>query len=235
MKQLKLLTATVAVAGLCLFLFSCNSQSEKKVDDASLKNDTTAGKPQNILFIKHRVTNYEKWLADYVSHDSIRRAYGLHNYGVSRGIDDPNMVLVSLKIEDMSKAKTFISSPDLKADMQKGGVEGEPAVMYYDRQRFDISTTHDSMRLMISHKVKDWEAWKKEFENDKQARIDAGLKDRSYGYDDGDNKMVYVIVTYSDLKKAKDYFASKELQDKMQAAGVEGAPTMFFYKLVQKY
>lgn len=39
--------------------------------------------------------------------------------------------------------------------------------------------------------------------------------------------MVTLVDVVSDLPKARAFFASKELKDKMQAAGMEGAPTIF--------
>ena len=218
MKQLKLLATTFVVSGLFLFLSSCNQDNEKKGDNATEKNDSSTTKPANILFIKHRVTDYDKWLAVYESHDSVRQSYGLHNYGLSRGIDDPSMVLVALKIDDMNKAKAFVALPDLKATMQKGGVEGEPVIMYYDRQMFDVSTTHDLDRVMVSHRVKDWETWKKEFESHKQARVDAGLKDRSFGYEVGDELYSFnnrLLTLENSQEVVGDFMAKTKVGDKL--------------------
>lgn len=234
MKQVKYLTKILAAAALLLFFFSCNSGSEKKSDDAGKKNDP-AVKAAQLMFIKHRVTDFAKWLPQYEAHDSVRLIYGLHDYGVSRGIDDTNMVMVTLKIDDLNRAKEFASLPDLKTAMQKSGVMGEPAIIYYDRQMLDLTTNDNPIRVIISHKVKDWDAWKKEFDSHKQARIEAGLVDRSFGYEVGNNKMVTIVDVVNDLSKARAFFASKDLADKMQAAGVDGTPTIFFYKLIKKY
>lgn len=243
MKQFKILGTLLAFTGLLHFISSCNSGDEKKAADSTIVKtniDTTLKsepsiKPGNIMFIKHKVADFTKWLAGYDSHDSVRKAYGLHNFGVSRGIDDSNMVLVALKMDDLNKAKEFAALPSLKAAMEKSGVVGAPTIMYYDRQTLDLSSNAINTRVLVSHKVKDWDAWKKEFDSHRQARIDAGIMDRSVGYEVGNNKMVNIVATVSDLKKAKDFFSSKDLKDKMAAAGVDGPPTIFFYNLVKKY
>ena len=47
--------------------------------------------------------------------------------------------------------------------------------------------------------------------------------------------MVTLVFAVSDMAKAKAFTTSKDLKDKMMAAGVEGPPTMFFYNVVKKY
>jgi|APGre2960657404_1045060.scaffolds.fasta_scaffold06722_4 hypothetical protein len=44
--------------------------------------------------------------------------------------------------------------------------------------------------------------------------------------------MVFMV---SDMKKAKDFLASKDLKEKVAAAGVDGPLTVFFYKASQQY
>lgn len=87
----------------------------------------------------------------------------------------------------------------------------------------------------MTHKVKDWDSWKKEFDNHKQARIDAGLVDRGLSYNIGDNHTVSIVFAVSDMQKAKAFMQSKDLKDKMAKAGVEGQPTSFFYDIVHTY
>jgi len=88
---------------------------------------------------------------------------------------------------------------------------------------------------MVKHKIKDWDTWKKAFDDHKQARIDAGLTDRMVGYTVGDNHMVTMVMIVNDMARAKAFMNSKDLADKMKAGGVEGPPSIFFYRVVQKY
>ncbi len=242
MRQVNFLTTVFAISSMLLSFNSCNSGDEKKETDVTQNADSSTApqkepvsKSANLMFIKHKVANFAKWLPLYDAHDSVRKAYGLHNYGLSRGVDDTNMVMVVLRIDDMNRAKEFASLPDLKATMQKAGVVGEPTITYFNRQTLFLSTNDPSTRVMVSHKVKDWEAWKKEYDNHKQARVDAGLTDRSVGYEVDNNNNVIIVEVVGDLKKARDFFASKGLKDRMQAAGVEGAPSIFFYNLLKSY
>lgn len=242
MKPIKLRVTVLSISLLLLFLSSCNSGTDKTVTTAAQKTDssTTPKKEPStnsgyLMLIKHSVTDFSKWLLAYESHDSVRLAHGLHSYGVSRGVDDTNMVMVALKIDDMKKAKDFELMPDLKTSMQKAGVVGMPVITYYNRAILFLGTNDPSMRVMVSHQVKDWIAWKKEYENHKQARVNAGLTDRSVGYEVDNDRMVTIVEVVSDLQKARDFFQSTELKNRMKEAGVVGEPTVFIYNLIKKY
>ena len=246
MKQVKFLATMTVAAGL-LSLYSCNSGGNKNDESTAdtTAADTTAQQqmpapstnagPVNVMTIKHKVANYAKWKTAYDSHDSAREANGLHNYVIARGVDDTNMVMVVLKMDDVDKAKAFAASPGLKARMMKGGVTGAPQIDYYTNIMNDTTDIQQTERLIVKHKVKDFDAWKKVFDDDKQARMDAGLTDRVLGYTVGDNHNVAIVFAVSDEKKAKAFMNSKELKDKMQAGGVEGAPTSWFFRIAERY
>ena len=241
MKQFSF-SATIAMAlSMALFICSCNSGGEKTTTDTTV--DTTKkmsepappAKPGNVLVIMHKVANYAKWLPEYESHDSTRQAHGLTNYVIGRGIEDSNMLHVVLKMSDVSKAKELIASPEMKERMMKAGVEGKPAFEFIELVMLDPSTPAQTARLRVTHKVKDWDAWKKEFDGSKQARMDAGLVDRAIGHSVDDNHMVSVVFMITDMAKAKAFMNSQDLKDRMSKAGVEGPPTFFFYNVAKKY
>jgi len=225
----------------CLALsVSCNSGGDKKDDKAA--KDTAASvmaappaAPKDVMVVKHKVANFAKWKIGYESGDSIRAAHGLHNYVIGRGLEDSNTVLVAMFMDDADKAKAFASDPVLKDAMKKHGVTSNPEFDYIHRVSGDTNTLSTMDRVMVKHKVKDFDAWKKVFDEDKQARKDAGLTDRSLGYTVGDNHMVSIVFAINDMAKVKAFMSSKSLADKMKAGGVEGPPTSFMYKVVQKY
>jgi len=249
MKQLRLLATTIAAATTIL-LFSCNSGGEKSKEPAPDSSQSkmavtppaqtpeVAATPKtvNVVVVRHKVANYAKWKMGYDGHDSTRRASGLSNYVIARAMGkDSNMVMVVMKAADMLKAKEFASSTDLKETMHKAGVLGAPIVNYEEVIWEDNSKIDQKNRLMISHKVKDYNAWKKEFDDHKQARMDMGLVDRVIAHASGDNNDVSVVFAVNDMAKAKAFVNSKDLKDRMEKAGVEGQPSFFFYSIVQMY
>ena len=241
MKLIKTLTSAVVTAGV-LFTISCNSGDEKKGDDTTPKGDsgTTVKaepntRPFNLMIIRHKVKDYAQWLPGYEGHDTARVRFGIHNYIIGRGMDDSNMVMVACIMDDVNRAKEFGNLPDLKAAMEKGGVIGKPDVQYLDMQYIDTSRSTVSTRVRITHKVKDYDAWKKEFDSHKADRMAAGLQDRAISYEMGNKNMVTVVFQINDMEKAKAFMSSKDLKDKMAAAGVEGAPMIWYYNFAKRY
>ena len=119
--------------GILFFLTACNNSSDNN-SDVNASSDSAAGtttetatapvntiitQPQHMLVVRHKVKDFDTWLASYDANDSLRLANGLHSYVISRGLNDPNTVLVAVKADDMDKAKAFAKSPDLKKAMQK--------------------------------------------------------------------------------------------------------------------
>ena len=245
MKQSRFLATTIATSMFILFS-SCNSSEDKTAEEAATTNSAastetpaetnTAAKPPNIMTMQFKVADFNKWKAKYDQRDSIRSSYGLTSYIVGKGLDDPKSVIVILKMADANKAKELTASQGMKDRMKEAGVTGAPTFHYLNVVMDDSSDIPQTNRLIVYHKVKDWDAWKKEFDDDKQMRIDsAGLIDRGLGYEVGDNHSVSVVFAVTDLKKAKAFAQSKHLKDKMEKAGVEGKPVMFYYDIVQKY
>ncbi len=246
MKQRNFLATVMVAAGMSLFLYSCNGSGDGD-KTAEVKPETTTAKAtepmpppvaklNNFLVGKFKVSSYTKWRAEYDGNDSARIANGLNSYVIGRGIgSDSNTILVAMKMADVDKAKKMATSPELKARLQKAGVMGMPSFNYVESVMMDSSTNASTLRLIMTHKVKDWDVWKKEFDSHKQVRIDAGLIDRVVGHEFGDTHLVTMAFAVSDMAKAKAFMTSKDLKDKMMAAGVEGPPTSFFYNVVKKY
>ena len=243
MKQVRILATSVA-ASMLIFLYSCGSGDEKKAEETTTKDTTTAEKvpetttparPGNVMIMQFKVADFAKWKSKYDERDSIRRSYGLTNYVIGRGLDDHNVVLVILKMEDANKAKELTSSQGMKDRMKEAGVTGRPTFQYVEVVMDDNSPIEQTNRLMVTHKVKDWDAWKKEFDDHKQTRIDSGLIDRGLGHDIDDPHDVSIVFAVTDMQKAKAFIQSKDLKDKMEKAGVVGKPTFFFYDIVQRY
>jgi hypothetical protein len=241
MKQIKFFMASIVVS--MAFLSSCNSPEEKTKTETTA--DTTAAvkapetpppaaKPGNVMIIQEHVANFAKWKPMYESNDSIRRAYGLSSYIIGRGMSDSNKLVVIFKMDDPAKAKELTASQGMKDRMKKAGVSN-PTFTFLNVVFDDSSPIEQTARLMMTHKVKDWDAWKKVFDSHKQARIDAGLIDRGLGYSVDDNHMVSIVFAITDMAKAKAFLSSPDLKAKMAEAGVEGAPTSTFYNIVQKY
>ncbi len=225
----------LALIGLVSFS-SCNNASEEKKPADS----TTAVAPTKPVFtpfdvstVTIKVKNFAVWKTGYFAGDSMRKAYGLTHYVYGRSMDDSNVVVIINKVDDIKKANEFRSKPELKTAMQKAGVIGVPKMGYAHVIRNDDTKIDEKDRVMVSHKVKDFAAWLKVYDADSQNRISGGLIDRGMARDLEDSNMVHLVFAIKDMAKAKAIMGSPELKKKMEEGGVQGPPTIFFYKLVE--
>lgn len=235
-------------AVLVFFLTSCGESEQKTSTDtdsttvestspeATMDANTTITTPQAMVIATHKVSDFAKWKVSYDERDSMRLANGLHSYVIGRGVQDPNMVLVALKADDMAKAKAFAKDPSLKAAMQKGGVIGEPSISFITTTWQDTAVLGPNIiRSRTTFTVKGWDAWQKSFADGKQERMDNGITDRAYGYDPDDNKKISLVTAVMDTAKAFAYYKSDALKKRREAGGVIGEPKRFLFRVVQRY
>jgi quinol monooxygenase YgiN len=187
----------------------------------------------NAIVVDHPVRDFNVFKPVYDGHDSLRLAYGVHNFVMGRGLEDTNRVLVINKIDDVAKAKEFAASPDLKSAMEQAGIAGPPTIAFINVVRNDTAKTDIKERLMVSHHVKDYDAWLKVYDAEgRTVRAENGLVDRGLARGIDDPNMVYVVFAVTDMEKAKTRASSEDLKKLMTDAGVDGPPNMIWYRLL---
>jgi hypothetical protein len=82
------------------------------------------------LTIHHKVKDYATWRTGYDANEKSRQSAGITNGRVFRSAEDPNDVVVLQDVADVTKARTWFGSDDLKAVMQKSGVIGSPSIRF---------------------------------------------------------------------------------------------------------
>jgi quinol monooxygenase YgiN len=245
MKMIKTLLKPLLAMSAIALLFACNNSSDSKQDDTKKAEDTTAAKtaadttkaapafvPFKVMVIQHTVANFDKWKPAYTAHDSSRKASGLTDIDLLRGVDKPNLVLVVEQIADLQKAKDFVASADLKMAMKKAGVVGKPEITYLDVVRADDAKIDSKERMVVTHRVKDFDAWLKVYDNEgKAVRAGEGVIDRVIARKVDDPNVVEVVFAVTDKAKALAALNSEEKKKLMTSAGVEGKPTVEFWNV----
>lgn len=232
---MKKISFLLAVSALLIFASCKNKPAESTAETtpAPAATKTPAGPtvPFKLVMVKHSVKDFSQWKTVYDAADSIRKAYGMSRLDIARGIPDSNTVYVFEIISDLDKARAFATSADLKAAMAKAGVIGMPQVNYLDVIRDDESPISTKDRLLVMHKVRDFNVWLKAYDAEgKDTRASYGLVDRGLARDLIDSNMVYIEFAVTDMAKAKARGSSPELKKIMQDAGVIGQPVMLTYK-----
>ena len=247
MNQLKFYGKLLCAATVFLITSCGNSEDKTTTETTAMDTSSTTAPaeaapvnaivttPEITMAVRHKVTDYDKWLTSFEAHDSMKLANGLHNYIVGRSMDDPNMLMVATKADDLDKAKAFGKSADLKAAMKETGVVGTPVIRFIRNVYQDTAQINTDIRVMSMLTVIDWDAWKTSFESHKDIRMAAGLVDRVYGYDPDDNKKVTIVLAVTDTAKANAFWKSAELKEKMAESGVVGKPERFTFRITKRY
>jgi hypothetical protein len=225
-------------------MFSCNNSADTAKDsskDTTKATDTVAAAPVaatpapaaftpfDVVEISHTVKDYAKWRPAFNTDSTARKASGMSDIVVGRETGKPNNILIALNVSDMQKAKDFAASPRLKDVMSKNGVISKPVVDYFHVIRFNPDSK-EKQWVLVTHKVKDFDAWLKIFDNEGTAnRAGQGLIDVALARGINDPNIVHIVFDIKDMAKAKASILSEEKKKLMMSAGVIGAPKIQFY------
>jgi hypothetical protein len=81
------------------------------------------------LTIHFKVKDFNAWQTSYNGNEKNRTSAGITKSKVFRSTDDPNDVLLLQDVADVSKARTWYGSSEMKSLMEKsGGVVGSPSI-----------------------------------------------------------------------------------------------------------
>jgi hypothetical protein len=227
------------VLAICIsaVLFSCNSATETKEEEPVKAADSpTAAAPApapftpfDVVEISHTVKDYSKWRPAFDADVVNRKANGMEDIVVGRNNDNPNNILIALKVADVAKAKAFSADPKLKEVMEKAGVVSKPAFDMFHVIRFNADSK-EKQWVIITHKVKDFDAWLKVYDGEGTAqRASEGMVDVVLARGIDDPNLVHIVFDITDLAKAKAAITSEAKKQLMTSAGVEGKPTIEFY------
>ena len=82
------------------------------------------------LTIHIKVKDYATWRTGYDGREKSRLSAGITNGRVFRNAQDPNDVVILQDVADGAKARPWLGSDDLKAELQKNGIVGSPNVRF---------------------------------------------------------------------------------------------------------
>jgi len=82
------------------------------------------------MLVRHRVRDFSVWKSGYDAHLSKRVEAGLTEAHLLRGAHDPNEVVLLFRAADLSRAKAFAESAELRETMQKVGLLEGPDIHF---------------------------------------------------------------------------------------------------------
>lgn len=84
----------------------------------------------NYLLVRLEVKDFDAWKLGYDAHRPKRAAAGVAEKYLLQGDDNPNEVIVLFEADDVSQARAFAESADLRQTMESAGVTGKPDICY---------------------------------------------------------------------------------------------------------
>ena len=95
-------------------------------------------------------------------------------------------------------------------------------------------TVFEPFKVMaVTHIVKDFDVWKKSFDEHESMRNANGITLRSLGRDMKNPNKVLVFLKIDDLQKAKDFSVSSNLKEAMQKGGVISKPEVVYVDVIR--
>ena len=82
------------------------------------------------LTLHFKVKDFNAWQTSYNGNEKNRASAGITNGRVFRSSDNPNEVVILADAADVSKARTWLDSPEMKTVMEKSGVLGSPSIRF---------------------------------------------------------------------------------------------------------
>jgi hypothetical protein len=127
-----------------------------------------------------------------------------------------------------------VAEPTTGAGAQPAAVEAppEPESVAPAANAASVPAPLPMYGASLTHKVKDFEAWKSAFDADVEARKQAGFVAQGIMRGLDDDKSVTVWLAVTDVGKAKAYFGDKARKDTWKSAGVLGKPEIHLWSNV---
>ena len=82
------------------------------------------------LTVHLKVKDFNAWRTSYNGHKKDRASAGITNGRVFRSPDDPNDVVILQDVADVSKARTWLTSNEMKSVMEMSSVVGAPSIRF---------------------------------------------------------------------------------------------------------
>ena len=82
--------------------------------------------------------------------------------------------------------------------------------------------------LFVRHRVKDFTTWKVAYDEFDTERKSMGVTGDGVYQTDGDPNEVTVYHHFADMESARAFMSSPRLKEIMEAAGIDGAPDVWF-------
>jgi quinol monooxygenase YgiN len=82
------------------------------------------------MLVQHKVKDYAEWKKVYDSVKGLRTSNGELSDQIYHDASDPNKLTILFKWNSLENAQKYAHSPEMRAAMEKAGVEGPPTISF---------------------------------------------------------------------------------------------------------
>jgi len=82
------------------------------------------------MLVQHKVKDFAEWKNVYDSVYDLRASNGEISDQIYRDANDPSRLTIIFKWDTLANAQKYANSPELKAAMEKAGVDGPPNISF---------------------------------------------------------------------------------------------------------
>jgi len=186
------------------------------------------------IVLGHEVVDYDTWQSGFSRHDSLRTQFGVEVQTILYGEDTPELVWIILRAPSTEAAEAYLVDVGTARTMESDGVVGEIYRAVLDK-RFSspVDASIYPERLIVQHRVKDFNKWKEVFDGHIGSRERMGVVDLFVSHPVGDSTDVHIMFGISDVDKSMDYMTSDALKIAMRLSGVVGEPRAYFVHVAE--
>lgn len=84
------------------------------------------------VFVKVRIADFARYKAVFDELEGARKEHGVTAHSMHRDRNDPNTVIVALRVADVNRLKEYFGSAFVRSAMERGGVQGGPEIWYME-------------------------------------------------------------------------------------------------------
>lgn len=184
--------------------------------------------PPAAVIITHDVSDWATWKAAFDRHEGARKAAGFLGHHINRGLEQPNRISVYLAASDLSKARAFAASPDLKSVMQAAGIIGAPTAVWVKPVVEQIVWDREVPGMIVSHTVANFDAWLAGYAAAAPVQQQGGIIGHAANQSIDEPNLAVVYHQAESHDALKRFLANPGLKEAMQKAGVTSAPQVTF-------
>jgi heme-degrading monooxygenase HmoA len=108
-----------------------NYTNRRSAEKVSVQRQSTQGEIKMAsMLIQIKVNDFAEWKKGFDAGSGLRSSNGEISHQIYRDATNPNKVATVFQWNSLANAQKFAQSPELKAAMERSGVEGPPTVYF---------------------------------------------------------------------------------------------------------